>query len=94
MFPGNSGANMINATHWLGALAGVVGTIGFTETPVRAMIDAAAVKLNIPVTLVALTVEDHDLRGIFINTFPGDTTMSTLEQVQAFDQGGSSRIQR
>jgi nickel-dependent lactate racemase len=27
LFPGISGAEMINATHWLGALAGVVGTI-------------------------------------------------------------------
>lgn len=28
LFPGISGPDMINATHWLGALAGVVGTIG------------------------------------------------------------------
>ncbi len=29
-----------------------------------------------------------------IATFPGDTTMSTLEQVKAFAKGGSARIQR
>ncbi len=45
LFPGISGAEMINATHWLGALAGVVGTIGIKETPVRAMIHAAAARL-------------------------------------------------
>jgi hypothetical protein len=64
---------MINATHWLGALAGVVGTIGLKETPVRAMIHAAARRLRTPVTLVALTVASsldsgngHDLAGLFI----------------------------
>jgi nickel-dependent lactate racemase len=66
VFPGISGPDMINATHWLGALSGVVGTIGLKNTPVRAMIDAAAAKLTIPVTLIALVVEDHDLSGLFI----------------------------
>jgi nickel-dependent lactate racemase len=66
LFPGISGAEMINATHWLGALSGVVGTIGLERTPVRAMIDAAAEKLNIPLTLIALVVEDDTLSGLFI----------------------------
>jgi len=29
-----------------------------------------------------------------LTTFPGDTTMSTVEQVEAFAKGGSARIQR
>ncbi|NTU75238.1 MAG: DUF2088 domain-containing protein, partial [Anaerolineaceae bacterium] len=66
LFPGISGAEMINATHWLGALSGVVGTIGIKNTPVREMIHAAAKRLTKPVTLIALTVEGHDLSGIFI----------------------------
>jgi nickel-dependent lactate racemase len=57
---------MINATHWLGALAGVVGTIGIKDTPVRAMIHAAARRLKTPVTLAALVVEDHDLSGVIV----------------------------
>ena len=32
--------------------------------------------------------------GALLTTFPGDTTMSTVEQVRAFAQGGSARIQR
>jgi 2-dehydro-3-deoxygluconokinase len=32
--------------------------------------------------------------GALLTTFPGDTTMATLEQVKAFAQGGSARIQR
>jgi 2-dehydro-3-deoxygluconokinase len=32
--------------------------------------------------------------GALLTTFPGDTTMATLEQVRSLAQGGSSRIQR
>ncbi len=32
--------------------------------------------------------------GALITTFPGDTTMATLEQVQSFAKGGSARVQR
>jgi nickel-dependent lactate racemase len=60
---------MINATHWLGALAGVVGTIGIKETPVRAMIDAAARRLKTPITLIALVVEGQGLSGLFIGDY-------------------------
>jgi nickel-dependent lactate racemase len=66
LFPGISGADMINATHWLGALAGVVGTIGIKGTPVRAMIHAAATRLKTPVTLIALVVEGKGLSGLFV----------------------------
>jgi len=66
LFPGISGPDMINATHWLGALAGVVGTIGIMDTPVRAMIHAAASRLHTPLTLVALVVEGKELSGLFI----------------------------
>ncbi len=32
--------------------------------------------------------------GALLTTFPGDTSMATLEQVKAFAKGGSARIQR
>jgi len=32
--------------------------------------------------------------GALLTTFPGDTTMATLEQVRSFAAGGSARIQR
>jgi 2-dehydro-3-deoxygluconokinase len=32
--------------------------------------------------------------GALLTTFPGDTTMATLEQVEAFAKGSSARIQR
>lgn len=32
--------------------------------------------------------------GALVTTYPGDTTMASLEQVRAFAEGGSARIQR
>jgi lactate racemase len=66
LFPGISGAEMIDGPHWLGALSTVVGTIGIKDTPVRRMIHAAASRLDTPVTLVALTVHGEEVSGIFI----------------------------
>ena len=65
-FPGISGPDMINVTHWLGALAGVRGTIGIKDTPVRDMIHAAAEHVPTPATLIALVVEGKGLAGMFI----------------------------
>jgi nickel-dependent lactate racemase len=60
---------MINVTHWLGALAGVRGTIGIKETPVRAMIHAAAEFVSTPTTLIALVVVGKGLAGMFIGDY-------------------------
>jgi len=69
LFPGISGPEMINVTHWLGALAGVVGTIGIKDTPVRAMIHAAAERLTKPVTLIAPVVIQEGIAGVFIGDY-------------------------
>ncbi len=66
LFPGISGPEMINVTHWLGALAGVIDTIGVMDTPVRKMIHAAVEHLATPVTLVALVVNGDGIAGMFI----------------------------
>ena len=66
LFPGISGPEMIHVTHWLGALAGVVDTIGVKDTPPRAMIHAAAEKVQVPIDLIALVVEGESLAGVFI----------------------------
>lgn len=68
-FPGISGPDMINVTHWLGALAGVRGTIGIKETPVRAMIHAAARHIPTPSTLIALVVVGQGLAGMFVGEY-------------------------
>jgi nickel-dependent lactate racemase len=66
LFPGISGAAMINVTHWLGALTGVLDTIGVRDTAVRATIHAAAEHVTTPVSLISLVVTGHDLAGMFI----------------------------
>lgn len=71
LFPGISGAAMIDVTHWLGALAGVRGTIGIKDTPVRAMIHAAVELVPRPITLAALVVEGSELAGVFVGDHLG-----------------------
>ena len=68
-FPGISGPDMINVTHWLGALAGVRGTIGIKETPVRDIIHAAAKHIPTPSTLIALVVVGQGLAGLFVGDY-------------------------
>ncbi|MCS7067649.1 MAG: lactate racemase domain-containing protein [Meiothermus sp.] len=66
LFPGISGPEMINVTHWLGALATVRGTIGLKDTPVRALIHEAARHVPTPITLIALVVQGSGLGGMFV----------------------------
>lgn len=66
LFPGISGPEMIHVTHWLGALAGVRGTIGIKDTPVRALIHEAAQHVPTPITLISLVVQGSGLSGIFV----------------------------
>ncbi len=86
LFPGISGPEMIHTTHWLGALSGVIGTIGVKETPVRAMIHSATKHLSTPVTLVALVVAGHDLAGVFvgdlIETWSAAADLSAQRHIQ------------
>lgn len=66
-FPGVSGPEMIDVSHWLGALSGVVDTIGRVDTPTRRLIDHAAALIPAPVTLVSMVVvEDARLAGVFV----------------------------
>lgn len=66
LFPGISGADMINVTHWLGALITILDTIGIKNTPVRDMVHAAVEYLKTPLTLISLTVVKDNLVGMFI----------------------------
>ena len=65
-FPGISGPEMINVTHWLGALGGVQHTIGVKETPIRKMLHAAVKFIPVSTTLISLVVEGQGLAGMFI----------------------------
>ncbi len=68
LFPGISGPEMINVTHWMGALMTILNTIGIEDTPMRAMIHRAAGCLPTPVTLVSLVVDGGGLAGVFVGS--------------------------
>lgn len=65
LFPGISGADMINQTHWLGALLGSYNIIGTQETPVRELIDQAAAQISVPISCFALVVTTDGVEGIY-----------------------------
>jgi nickel-dependent lactate racemase len=67
-FPGVAGPELTHATHWLGALAGIEGTIARTETPPRHLLEAAAdflsaqvISINSVVTRDAGRLRTHAL---------------------------------
>lgn len=66
LFPGISGPDMINRTHWLGALITIMRMIGMKSTPVREVIHAAAALVPTPITLASIVVEGYGLAGIFV----------------------------
>ncbi len=70
LFPGVSTGEMINQTHWLGALLGSYNLIGTACTPVRALIDRAAEKVKVPVSCFALVLRQQDIAGLYFGSAP------------------------
>jgi nickel-dependent lactate racemase len=64
-FPGIAGPEIINFTHWLGAVMTNYKIIGAGYTPVRAVIDRAAALIDRPVACFCLVVTHAGLAGIF-----------------------------
>ena len=64
-FPGVSGPEVINYTHWLGALLTNYELIGTQPTPVRAAIDRAASFIDRPKLCFALVVTEEGLHGVY-----------------------------
>ena len=69
-FPGIGGAEIINFTHWLGAVITNYEVIGAGYTPVRAVIDRAASLIPVPTTCFALVVTHEGLAGLYYGTAP------------------------
>ena len=63
-FPGIAGAEIINFTHWLGAVMTNYKVIGAGYTPVRAVIDRAAALIDRPSACFALVVTHEGLAGL------------------------------
>ena len=64
-FPGIAGPDVINLTHWLGALITSYETIGRRDTPVRAVIERAASFINVPRLYFNLVVTHDGLAGLY-----------------------------
>lgn len=77
-FPGISGPEVINFTHWLGALITSYEIIGAGYTPVRAVIDRAAAMIDVPKLCVSLVVTGHDLAGLYVGA-PAETWQAAAE---------------
>ena len=67
-FPGISGSEVINFTHWLGALITSYEVIGARYTPVRAVIDRAASLINVSTLCFCPVVTYQGLAGLYIGS--------------------------
>jgi nickel-dependent lactate racemase len=69
LFPGIAGAEIIHATHWLGALTTSMATIGIADTPVRRVIHRAAEFVTTPLLCIALVLRGSALHGMYIGSY-------------------------
>ncbi|MDX2031611.1 MAG: lactate racemase domain-containing protein [Blastocatellia bacterium] len=67
-FPGISGAEVINFSHWLGAVITSYEVIGTKYTPVRRVIDRAAAFIDKPKLCFSLVVKGNELAGLYIGS--------------------------
>jgi len=68
-FPGVAGPEVINFSHWLGAVITSWKVIGTKMTPVRKTIDRAASMIDVPKLCFSLVVKGHhDLVGLYFGT--------------------------
>ena len=64
--PGIAGAEIINITHWIGALVTSREIIGVADTPVRRLIERAASLVPTPSSLVAMVMHGDGLHGCYV----------------------------
>ncbi len=67
-FPGIGGSEIINLTHWVGALMTNYRVIGSGYTPVRAIIDRAVSFIDRPTACFALVVTHEGVAGLYFGT--------------------------
>ena len=69
LFPGIAGPDIINSTHWLGALVTSMHTLGVKDTPVRRVIHHAAQFVPRPIICVAFALEGETTRGMYVGSY-------------------------
>src|SRR5215471_16674241 len=68
LFPGIAGPEIIDFTHWLGALCTSMATIGVRETAVRRVIHRAAELVRPDVLCVAMVLDEDRLHGLWVGS--------------------------
>ena len=66
LFPGISGPEIINLTHWLAALTGNLASIGRLSTPARDVIHAAAGLVPVPASAICTVITKQGIDGIYV----------------------------
>lgn len=67
-FPGIAGSDIIDFTHWLGALITSYKIIGTKDTPVRRVINRAAAFIPVPRHAICSVVEHDGVHGVYFGT--------------------------
>jgi nickel-dependent lactate racemase len=67
-FPGIGGPEVINFSHWLGAVITSYDVIGTKHTPVRLVIDKAAAFIDKPKLCFSMVVKGEDLAGLYVGS--------------------------
>lgn len=65
-FPGIAGPQIINITHWLGALMTIMGVVGRADTPVRQVVDRAASLIPTPRSCISMVMCGESLNGLYV----------------------------
>ena len=89
-FPGIAGAEVIDFTHWLGALLTSYRIIGTKDTPVRRVIDRAASLIPRPRHAFCSVITHEGVEGIFFGTpeeaFSAAADISAQVHIRRVDQ--------
>ncbi|MCY4000516.1 MAG: lactate racemase domain-containing protein [Bacteroidetes bacterium] len=72
-FPGISGPEMIDFTHWVGAMMSSRKIIGTYDTPIRRLINRAAQEIPCTRLYVNLVVTDDGLAGMYMGNDGGES---------------------
>src|SRR5256714_9513494 len=68
LFPGIAAPDIINFTHWLGALVSSMRTIGIKDTTVRRVITQPAGLVHCPLLCMAMVMQGQDLHGLYVGS--------------------------
>jgi nickel-dependent lactate racemase len=89
-FPGIGGPDIINFTHWLGAVITNYKVIGSGYTPVRAVIDRGASFIKVPTVCFGLVVSHDGLSGVYFGSpqeaWEAASAMSSKKHIHFVDK--------